>query len=557
MLHWLLAAGIVLTGPLSARSQAQDQPDVMPVPKFRAQPQYPYIARILDMEGEVVVEFIVNTVGGVSNARVVKASHPVFNEAALSAVQQWQFRPGQKGGTLVNTLMQVPIQFTLQGKSDENVSAVTSPPKAVFRVLPKYPLLAETSQLSGEVELEFVVNTQGRATGAKVVSSTNKIFEAPALAAIEQWLFMPALKDGKRSPQKVRLPIAFNKSLLAPTGSTGGLTRSTVTQAKPADAVYPFAELIANKQEVVSATLQYDESGKVATLTWPAETPESFRLVIEAMLDAQPAKPDLAFSEQKWRWEFNPYDGDVRITDSAAGILKQLRLGDGAGFVAEHALDQPPELVKRIEPVFPTRLADDVQHGEATIEFFVAENGRVLLPKIVSASAPAFGHAAIQAVTDWQFTFPRQNGETTVAVLQRQFEFNRSAGDDLPGETEDIGTFNGQAGPAKHEIDAAPVAERLVRTDYPQKLRDEGIRGTVVLSFVVTPKGGVLNPRVENQTQQAFAAAALEALNQSTFKPGRKDGRPVHTRMQLVVHFTDPLNQSMGIYEPAAGMSEG
>lgn len=87
--------------------------DQQPVPKFRAKPQYPFEMRRAGINGEVVVEFIVDSNGNVRNAFAVRSSQRDFEQAAVQAVSKWTFKPGRKGGRAVNTRMLVPIVFTL------------------------------------------------------------------------------------------------------------------------------------------------------------------------------------------------------------------------------------------------------------------------------------------------------------------------------------------------------------------------------------------------------------------------------------------------------------
>jgi protein TonB len=87
--------------------------DQQPVPKFRAKPQYPFEMRRAGINGEVLVEFIVDANGDVRNAFAVRSTQRDFEQAAVQAVSKWTFRPGRKGGRAVNTRMQVPIVFTL------------------------------------------------------------------------------------------------------------------------------------------------------------------------------------------------------------------------------------------------------------------------------------------------------------------------------------------------------------------------------------------------------------------------------------------------------------
>jgi len=61
--------------------------------------------------GTVYVIFIVNEQGRVEEARIQKASDPVFTQPALAAVKKWRFEPGKRNGEPVPFRMVVPITF--------------------------------------------------------------------------------------------------------------------------------------------------------------------------------------------------------------------------------------------------------------------------------------------------------------------------------------------------------------------------------------------------------------------------------------------------------------
>ncbi len=87
-----------------------DQPPVLRVP---VSPNYPFEMRRAGISGEVLVEYIVDSNGRVSQAQVVRSSQREFEQPAMQAVLKWQFRPGRKGGRSVNTRVQQVITFNL------------------------------------------------------------------------------------------------------------------------------------------------------------------------------------------------------------------------------------------------------------------------------------------------------------------------------------------------------------------------------------------------------------------------------------------------------------
>jgi len=90
-------------------------------------------------------------------------------------------------------------------------SQVDDPVVQINRPQPRYPPVLQQAGISGRVELEYVVGTDGRVEVGtiKVLSSTNSQFEAPAIDAIRRATFKPAKIRGQAVRQLVRQAITF------------------------------------------------------------------------------------------------------------------------------------------------------------------------------------------------------------------------------------------------------------------------------------------------------------------------------------------------------------
>jgi TonB family protein len=78
-------------GPTSSASAAQNS-DIYRRAKLRVQPEYPDLARKMELSGVVKIEVTVSPNGTVKGARVV-GGHPVLASAALDAARKWRFEP--------------------------------------------------------------------------------------------------------------------------------------------------------------------------------------------------------------------------------------------------------------------------------------------------------------------------------------------------------------------------------------------------------------------------------------------------------------------------------
>lgn len=100
-------------GDLSA--YAEDAVDQRPSISRRVMPEYPDRAKRMNMQGQVVVQLVVD-VSGKPQQCTIQSSDPagVFDEAALAAARRTRFLPGKVRGQPVNTIMLIPYQFTLR-----------------------------------------------------------------------------------------------------------------------------------------------------------------------------------------------------------------------------------------------------------------------------------------------------------------------------------------------------------------------------------------------------------------------------------------------------------
>ncbi|SHK02193.1 energy transducer TonB [Rhodothermus profundi] len=76
--------------------------------------EYPELARKAGMEGLVVVQFVVEPDGSVSNIQVVRSAGRLLDEAAVRAVRQLRFKPGRQRGRPVRVRYALPIRFRLK-----------------------------------------------------------------------------------------------------------------------------------------------------------------------------------------------------------------------------------------------------------------------------------------------------------------------------------------------------------------------------------------------------------------------------------------------------------
>jgi protein TonB len=90
-----------------------------------------------------------------------------------------------------------------------SMSEIDQRPRALMQVAAAYPSEMRSRKVEGVVTVIFVVDENGRVVNPKVAKSTHPEFERPALEAVRQWKFEPAIKAGNRVSCRMRVPIRF------------------------------------------------------------------------------------------------------------------------------------------------------------------------------------------------------------------------------------------------------------------------------------------------------------------------------------------------------------
>jgi periplasmic protein TonB len=84
-----------------------------PIAIYSPDPPYSEEARKAKFSGTVVVQIVVDSVGNVREARVVKPLGLGLDEKAIETIRTWRFKPAMRNGTPVNVRMLVEVSFRL------------------------------------------------------------------------------------------------------------------------------------------------------------------------------------------------------------------------------------------------------------------------------------------------------------------------------------------------------------------------------------------------------------------------------------------------------------
>jgi protein TonB len=90
------------------------------------------------------------------------------------------------------------------------VAAKKINPTVEHTIRPNYPDELWKTGVEGQAVVQATINVTGDVEKAEVVSADNPAFGEAALAAVKQWKFKPASKDGEPVATDVKLPVVFS-----------------------------------------------------------------------------------------------------------------------------------------------------------------------------------------------------------------------------------------------------------------------------------------------------------------------------------------------------------
>jgi TonB family protein len=385
----------------------------------------------------ILAEATVSAEGRITELRNVPAR---WQHAAEVSAKNWLFAPARHGGQAVAATVRVPMILAARYEEPKGKNRVQ--PKVVDRSPPEYPMAMRYSGIRGEVLVDFVVDIEGRTRNVFVLRSLNPAFDDSAVEAVRKWRFEPARVDGVPVNTHMQVPVVFQLTD-TPEGGTSGIEivkRGDLSKLPPefqydveprirasARPVYPYTALAEKREGSADVAFIIDLQGRVIKPTVVKATSPEFGQALVAAVERFVYEPALkngkpCLGSMVFRQDFDRSRTTGLVAEEELDMLRreqkkpQSILGAGE-------MDEKLKPVSIAPPEFPMWVMDKHSMGDATVEFIVDEEGRVRLPRIVSASDPAFGYAAIQAVARWRFEPPTHGGKFIAVRAQLPLKF--------------------------------------------------------------------------------------------------------------------------------------
>ncbi|MBD1365632.1 TonB family protein [Mucilaginibacter sp. ZT4R22] len=197
--------------------------------------RYPKAARDNNVQGRVILTFVIEKDGSVSDIKVLRGIGSGCDEEAVRAIKASpKWIAGRQNGKKVRTQFSVPVNFALESKAASvkvgQTDLSTGLTEAIFteveqqpgfpggnqacatylRTNIKYPAEARKNKIQGRVITSFVVMKDGSIGDVKVLNGIGYGADEEAVRVIKNMpKWYPGMQNGRPVNVKYTLPIAF------------------------------------------------------------------------------------------------------------------------------------------------------------------------------------------------------------------------------------------------------------------------------------------------------------------------------------------------------------
>ena len=189
--------------------------------------------------------------------------------------------------------------------------------------------------------------------------------------------------------------------------------------------------------------------------------------------------------------------------------------------------DTPPELLKRVSPVYPVFARRTNTQGEVILDVEIFIDGSVGAIEVFKSLQSGYGgmdDAAIEAVRQWEFRPAQKDGKPIACWIKQPIVF----------------TLNETTDRFMSVYEPSPVILKRVQPIYPDSLRALRIQGTVVLDVEIHDDGSIGAIEVFQSLHSGpggLDEAAIEAVRQWEYHPAQSQGKPIHTWIKQPIRF--------------------
>jgi TonB family protein len=203
--------------------------------------------------------------------------------------------------------------------------------------------------------------------------------------------------------------------------------------------------------------------------------------------------------------------------------------------MAYEDVEVKPEPVSLPRPVYPEQAKNEGIQGDILTKVLVGADGRIeqaIIQK--SSSFEILDNAALEAVQAAEFKPARHQDKpvrvwVSIPIRFTLTDHHAQTPTDLEKDPNII---------AYHIVDVKPTPVNIVKPEYPEQARKNGIEGRTVVRALIDFDGSICETEIASSSgNEILDYAALSAVKKSIFDPANHEGKPVKVWVSIPIQF--------------------
>lgn len=202
--------------------------------------------------------------------------------------------------------------------------------------------------------------------------------------------------------------------------------------------------------------------------------------------------------------------------------------------------------------IYPPADLKQKRGGTVKIFFIVTKEGKAAHAKVTRGVSSAIDREALRLLSMLEWMPAHQHDEAVNIEHAVEITFSPSkyrqwvkergfaiaAFTDLPPDTSFVVYESADKPPSFADPEKTLAEFIAANLDYPQVAKQQGLQGTVALSFIVEPDGRTSNIRIAKGVGAGCNEEAVRVIGLTGWRPAQRNGRYVRFRMRQTVTFT-------------------
>jgi len=353
--------------------------------------------------------------GAVDAVDVMSASDE-WRDAVVAAVKRWRFEPVLWEGKPIAARTEVDIVQV----GPKEVRSTTNPlpnlpgeihtedefglTKPLIEVDPDLilPLMVRANGYRIDAAMSYVIQEDGTTDKIEILGGSSEGAVRAALDIIAERKYQPAKIREQPVVIQYRQVLGFQSLEPHITALNGAVDI--------VDPVYPFERLLAREEGSATVRFTLGAKGEVKSTELLESSAPDFGGALMAAVESWAFSPEAAVEQN-----IREYRHDFVLSNSpyaARRMMAVVREGRKISNVAA-GLDAKPKMLARPGLAYPTVLYSQAVSGSAKIEFVIDRVGLAQVPRVVEATRPEFGWAAVTLVNGMRFQPLTRGGKPT------------------------------------------------------------------------------------------------------------------------------------------------